>query len=79
MDDSIGALWESATDKFGFGAVVETASECGRRRTIRLLEDRTQRLWESADWELQIGLDGRSVPDQRNERIDAPCVVGASV
>ena len=55
---------------------------CGRRLSVEdaglvdCVGKRTQRL-ASADWELQIGLDGRSVPDQRNERIDAPGVVGA--
>ena len=32
VDGSIGALWESATDKFGFKAVLQTASKSGRRR-----------------------------------------------
>ena len=34
--------------------------------------------WESADGELQIGLNGRSVPDQGDERVCVLCVVSTN-
>ena len=61
-DGSIGALWESATDKFGFEAVNRRRQEW--KTQDRLWRKRTQRLG-SADGELQMPnvLDERSVSE----------------